>query len=282
MRTIPAGLRGTLVWGAVVLWRDGSSSGWTEHDRDADVSLDGSSTTYRLLANPGLSIETLVSTAGLAVDNTEIRIAAGDGELTVPDILARRRDGAQVYFFRYSWKNPAAGLIEMSRGSFGNFRPKLGEFSVEYRDLRQALQSNSTWLTQEACRWRYGDARCGRDTGPETFAFTVTAVNSQYEFETDLTQPDDYFGEGELQWDTGANANTPGFKVKEYEQTDGVVTLSEAAVLEIQVGDTGTATRGCRKRVVDCKARDNIRRYGGEKDKPTRDSLVAPAEFEEV
>ena len=69
---------------------------------------------------------------------------------------------------------------------------------------------------------------------------------------------------------------TPGAKVKAF--AAGVVTLSEAAIYPIVIGDTFTIIAGCRKRWdVDCKDKfDNLLNYGGEKDKPTRDELIAP------
>ena len=229
-----------------------------------------------LEATPGFNIQSLVSAAGVGVDNTDVYVIADDAVLTRADILAGKWDGAKVYFFRYNWKLPASGLIPVKRGSFGNFSPQQGQFKVEFRDQRQALQQNTTWVIQEACRWRLGDARCTVDLDPFTFEAEVTAVASAYEFtSTDLDQADDYFGEGFVNWLTGLNAGTPGHKVKSF--AAGVVTLSEFAVFEIDEGDTFEITAGCRKRwEEDCKDKfDNIINFGGEKDKPTRDELVA-------
>jgi len=288
VKTVPAALVncGTLVMGVYILRRDGTQLGWTQHDRDATVTIeiDGVDTDVDLFANPGFNIQSLVSTAGLGVDNTENRIIAGD-DMTRADIYARLWDGSRVYFFRYSWKDPAAGIIPVKRGSFGNYRPKLAEFVVEFRDLRQALQSNSTWVFQEGCRWRLGDARCAKDLTAFTFTpITVTAVASAYSFTASaLTQAADFFGNGEITWVTGLNAATPGHQVKTH-ATGGVITLSEFAVFAIQVGDTFTIKAGCRQRWdVDCRDKfDNLLNYGGEKDKTTRDELVKPAEFAEV
>jgi uncharacterized phage protein (TIGR02218 family) len=275
VKTVPADLVncGTLVFGVRIVRRDGAVIAWTQHDRDQTVTVDGESTL--LAANPGFTVSNFASAAGLAVDNAEIFVAAAV-DLTRADILARKWDGARVYFFRYNWKLPASGIIPVKRGSFGNFAPQQGQFKVEFRDQRQALQQNSTWVIQEACRWRLGDARCTVDLGPFTYAAEVTAVASPYEFtSTDLDQADDYFGEGFVNWLTGLNAGTPGHKVKTF--AAGVVTLSEFAVYAIDVGDTFEITAGCRKRWdADCRDKfDNIINFGGEKDKPTRDELVA-------
>lgn len=282
MKTVPVGASscGTLVHGIRVVRRDGTVLGWTEHDRDATVTVLGQS--IELLANPGFNLSSIVSTAGLGVDTAICDVMAGD-QMTRADILARKWDGATVYLFRYDWTDPTAGTVPIKRGSFGNFKPKLGQFAVEFRDLRQALQHNSTWVLQEACRWQLGDARCTKNLAAFTHAGTVTAVASQYQFtDSGLAQAADYFGEGEIVWLTGLNEGLR-HKVRVH-ATGGVFTLAEAAIFTIGVGDTFNAIAGCRKRFTeDCLGKfDNALNYGGEKDKPKRDDLMAPGQPEDV
>ncbi len=277
MKTVPSDLVncGTLVFGVRIVRKDGTVLGWTQHDRDQTV-LVGASPTL-LLANPGFTIQSIVSSAGLGVDNTDIYVISADDEMKPADILARLWDGAEVYFFRYSFKAPLAGVIPVKRGSFGNFAPQLAQFKVEFRDLRQAFQQNTTWVFQEGCRWRLGDARCTVDLAPFTFEATVTAVADAYTFTAAaLVQVDDYFGEGFVHWLTGENAGKPDHKVKAF--AVGVVALSEAPIFAVEVGDTFEIVAGCRRRwEEDCKGKfDNLLNYGGEKDKPTRDELIAP------
>ncbi|HRP30168.1 MAG TPA: DUF2163 domain-containing protein [Burkholderiaceae bacterium] len=276
MKTVPADLLncGTLVFGIRIVRSDATVFGFTEHSADQTVTVDGTPTL--LLAAPGFTVQGLVSAAGLGVDNTELAVIADDAVLTRADILAGKWDGALVYIFRYNWKSPASGLLPVKRGSFGNFAPQQGQFRVEFRDLRQALQQNTTWVIQEACRWRLGDARCKVNLATYTVAGEVTAVTDGYEFtDTSLVQADDWFAEGFVTWLTGANAGTPARKVKAF--AAGVVTLSEISTFEIAIGDTFEIVAGCRKRWdVDCKAKfDNVLNFGGEKDKPTRDALAA-------
>ena len=278
MKTLPADLLncGTLVFGIRIVRRDAAVFGFTEHSADQTVTVDAAPTL--LAAAPGFTVQGLVSAAGLGVDNTELSVIADDAVLTRADILAGKWDGARVYIFRYNWKLPGAGLVPVKRGSFGNFTPQQGQFRVEFRDLRQALQQDTTWVIQEACRWRLGDLRCGVDLTPYTTEGEVASVTSAYEFAitgSDIETETDHYGEGSLTWLTGLNAGTPGHKVKTF--AAGVVTLSEFAVYAIDVGDTFEITAGCRKRWdVDCRDKfDNIINFGGEKDTPTRDELAA-------
>ena len=275
-KTVPADLAncGTLVFGVRIVRRDATVFGFTEHSADQTVTVDGASTL--LSAAPGFTVQGLVSAAGLGVDNTELAVIADDAVLTRADILAGKWDGARVYIFRYNWKLPSAGILPVKRGSFGNFTPQQGQFKVEFRDLRQALQQDTTWVIQEACRWRLGDARCGVDLVPLTVEAEVTAVASGYEFTaSSLVQAADWFAEGSVTWLTGDNAGTPARKVKAF--AAGVVTLSEVSTFPIVAGDTFEVVAGCRKRWdVDCRDKfDNILNFGGEKDKPTRDELAA-------
>jgi len=277
-KTVPADLAncGTLVFGIRIVRRDETVFGFTEHNADQTVTVDGEATL--LSAAPGFTVQGLVSAAGLGVDNTELSVIADDAVLTRADILAGKWDGARVYIFRYNWKLPGAGLVPVKRGSFGNFTPQQGQFRVEFRDLRQALQQDTTWVIQEACRWRLGDLRCGVDLTPYTTEGEVASVTSAYEFAitgSDIETETDHYGEGSLTWLTGANAGTPAAKIKSYEYS--IVVLSEAAVFEIAEGDTFEIVAGCRKRWdADCRDKfDNILNFGGEKDKPTRDELAA-------
>lgn len=279
MKTIPSDLLncGTLVFGVRIVRKDLTVLAYTEHDVDQTVTVDTVSTL--LLGNPGFNIQSLVSTAGFDVDNTDVLINESD-DITRIDLLMRKWDGAKVFFFRYNWKLPGSGLIPVKRGSWGNFAPLLGQFKAEFRDQRQAWQQNTTWVFQEGCRWRLGDVRCTVDLTPFTFTpVTVTAATtSAYVFTASaLTQADDYFGEGEVLWLPGSSNEGVRSKVKSF--AAGVVTLSEALIQPIQINDAFTIIAGCRKRFdEDCVAKfsDGIN-YGGEKDKPTRDDLISTA-----
>lgn len=273
MKTVAPALLGcgTLLFGVRIVRRDATVLAYTEHDVDQTVNVDGVDTL--LLSNPGFNIQSLVSTSGLDVDNTELQVIASE-DIRRVDILAGVWDGAEVFFFRYSWRDPSAGIIEVKRGSFGGIAPQFGQFKIEFRDLRQALQQDSTWQLQMNCRWRVFDARCTLDEADFTVVGAVTSVASSVEFtDTSLTQVDDYFGEGVVRWLTGDNA---GLQHKVSQFAAGVVTLAYGVVIPIQVGDTFNIVAGCRKRLQeDCITKfANGLNNGGEPDKPTRDDMI--------
>lgn len=107
---------------------------------------------------------------------------------------------------------------------------------------------------------------------------SVTSMTSNQIF-TDLAQAQvsDYFGNGTLTWLTGLNV---GVSVKIKAFASGQFALMLPMMNAIQVGDTYTATPGCRGRhIEDCKNKwNNILRFGGEPHRPKVDDLTKPGE----
>lgn len=278
MRPIPAGLLThyatgctTLAWGLKITRRDGAVYGFTSHQRDVVIG----GVTY--LAGPGLDVASLVSSAGFAVDNTELTILADDTLITRADLLAGRWDGAGFELFRFNWASPTERDVR-KRGRFGNVQPRAGSYTVELRSLRQALQQAIGRVTQPTCPYRLGDADCGVALGPYTVTGSVTSVTSQQQFTSAArTEPDDRFAAGELTWTSGPKN---GLKALVRSSTAaGVITLAVPSVHTILPGDTYSLVWGCKKRRdEDCKAVfNNVLRFGGEPDLPGRDALTAPA-----
>lgn len=277
-RVIPIGIANdiatgssSLAWFIEVTRLDGQVVRFTSHDRDVPIG----GNTY--LSGPGLDVASLVHTAGLAVDNTEITILADDSIITRDDIAAGRWDGARFRLGQVNWKVPADGTIVHATGSLGNLRPKGSAYVAELRDLRQELQQDTTAVLQPTCRYRFCDHRCTLYEGAFTHLMTVTAVADNQEFTASAFSAETFrnFDEGEVRWLTGDNA---GLSVKIRQETAGVFELAVPMVYPIQIGDTADVIEGCLHTSDACKSFDNILNFGGEKDKPTMDELVAPAE----
>ncbi len=97
-------------------------------------------------------------------------------------------------------------------------------------------------------------------------AGTITSVTSNREFaDSSRTEPDDWFGEGEITWVTGDNTGLRT-KVKDYSDTGGAYGLALPMFADVQVGDTYTAVPGCRKRLEeDCRDKfSNVLNFVGE------------------
>jgi uncharacterized phage protein (TIGR02218 family) len=276
-RTVGAGLLAlaqsnapTLAWAIVVTRQDATVYRWTTHDRDVVIA----SNTYA--SAPGIDVRQLVSTSGFVPDNTEVRILADD-EITRPDILAGRWDAAGVSLGVFNWKDTSQGIAIFLTGTLGDMRPRDGEFVAELRDLRQALQQDTTDVVQPDCRYRLGDAKCTKviTSPPFTVTGSVTGVTSRYVFtDTARTEADDYFGAGEVQFTSGLNAGLR-FLVRSY--AADVFTLALPTPFAITAADAYTAIAGCRHRFAeDCVGKfANGVNFGGEPHKARIDALLA-------
>jgi uncharacterized phage protein (TIGR02218 family) len=262
---------------------DGTIYTLTAHDRNAVLATGPGDADETYLCRPGYELSQLVSTAGLAVDNAEFRFLEDSDFFSRLDMLAGKLDDSAALLIQYAWKNPAAGVHVLKAGWLGNLKPRRAEFVAEFRDLRQPLQANATWVTQKTCRWRLGstalpDGLCGVDLEPFTFTGTVESGATQYGFtDSGLVQAADYFGNGLLTWLTGPNAGVPPVKVRSFE-AGGEVGFVLPMIFPVGVGDTFSIVAGCRMRhAEDCVVKfDNGRRFGGEKDAPTPDEALSP------
>jgi uncharacterized phage protein (TIGR02218 family) len=267
MRTIDAGLlahyqsgQTTLAWGIKITRKDAQVFGWTSHQRDVTISA----VLYQ--AGPGLDVATLATSAGLAVDNSE---------MTVLDILSGKWDGAAYELFRFDWTQAAPVRDVLQVGTLGPMQPRRGAYVVELRGLQQYLQQPVGSVSTKTCRARLGDALCTVDLTPFTVTGTLTGVTSQTVFtDTARTEADDYFAEGVFTWTGGDNSGL-SFKVKAY--ASDTFTLSVPPVAAVQVGDTYSVIAGCRKRLdEDCVTKfSNAVNFQGEPHRPTIDELTA-------
>lgn len=262
----------TVAFGLRITRADGQVYGWTSTDVDATIS----SVVYR--AAPGLDVASLVSSAGLEVGNTELRILHEDDTITRADILAGRWNNAEFALFRYNWASPSDGVEPISAGRLGEVTPRAGHYVVELRDLRQYLQQPVGAASTKTCRARLGDPLCGVDLAPWTFTGTITSVTSKQVFtDSSRTEADDYFGEGILTWTAGLNTGLSQ-KVKTY--ASDTFTLSLPMIFDVQIGDTYSVIAGCRKRLdEDCAAKfSNELNFQGEPHRPTVDELTSSPE----
>ena len=259
----------TVAWAIKITRTDAEVFGWTSADKDATIS----SVDY--LSAPGLDVASFATSAGLAVDNTEITILPDDAIITRADILAGRWDNAEYVLFRYNWADLTDGIEVRSVGNLGEVQPKSGAYVAELRGLQQYLQQPIGAASTKTCRARLGDSMCGVDLGPWTETGTITGVTSKQVFtDSSRAEADDYFGEGLLTWTGGLNDGLTQ-KVKTY--ASDTFTLALPMIFDVQVGDTYSVIAGCRKRLdEDCVTKfDNVLNFQGEPHRPTVDDLTS-------
>lgn len=291
MKTIPANLSahyasgGTSVAYAIFIERrDGELFGFTSLDSPLTLNLTSwgyaAEAAFVFDSRQGLDASALVTTAGLNVDNLELK-TLDDGSLFGRDeILAGLWNNASFRIFRYRW-DVSPVLIEnhvetLQRGTFGEIKLTESKITIELRGLAQRLQQPIGIVSQKTCRsalGAVGSGKCNKDLSAFTHTFAVTSVTSKRVFSAGAaTQADDYFGEGEVLFTTGANKSIP-LRVRSF--SAGTFTLTLPVVLDIQVGDTFTAVAGCRKRLIeDCRDKfANVLNFQGEPHRPTLDDL---------
>lgn len=284
MKTLPAALaahvatRATSLATALKITRtDGQVYGFTSHDRDALIS----GVTYS--ANPGLDVSDIVIAANLAVGNLELTTLHDGTVFSTAEILGGVWRNAAFVIFRYNWASLGDGIDTLLTGTLGELQLKQNSVVAELRDLRQYLQQAVGSASSKTCRYRLGstDKNNGGlclkviNVAPFTMPFTVTGVTSSQVFrDSARTEAADWFGAGEILWLTGNNAGISA-KVKTY-AADGTFTLVLPMLSAVQIGDTGTAIAGCRKRLEeDCRDKFNIVvNFGGEPHRQGIDSIT--------
>lgn len=278
-KIVPAGLLSnyqsdspTVAWAIKITRTDDEVYGWTSADRDATIDA----VIYE--SAPGLSVASFASSAGLAVDNSELTVLADDTIITRADILAGRWNNAAYLLFKYDWTDVSAGEEVISAGFLGELHPRSGAYVAELRALQQYLQQPVGAASTKTCRARLGDAMCMVDLGGWTETGTITGVTSKQVFtDSSRAEADDYFGEGILTWTAGLNTGLSQ-KVKTY--ASDTFTLSLPMIFDVQIGDTYSVIAGCRKRLdEDCAAKfSNELNFQGEPHRPTVDELTSSPE----
>lgn len=286
MKTIPSGLLTHYQSGSMKLAvatritrSDGVVVAMTSHERNQ--TIDG----VDYLATHGMEASQVITTAGLAVDNLEMRTLDDGTIFDRADVLAGRWNGARFLIFRYCWADISLGVEYLMAGVFGNVTLQQGSIVSELRGIQQYLQQAVSNVTTKTCRARLADYPtpngknlCGLSASDLIETGTVSAVTSRAVFTASGIAnggTDDYYGEGILTWDTGLNA---GLSQKIRTQTSAsLFTLILPMKKDVQVGDTFTVIAGCRGRLQeDCRDKfDNVLNFQGEPHLPGVDALTA-------
>src|SRR5688572_10507702 len=128
-----AGRAHTLCRVALLVLRDGTSVGITDHDRHLNLDLTGDgSVEYR--ADTGATISDIVLQAGLDADNCEISgPLKDDGGFTQERVQGGRFRRAAVYIAEVNWKSPSDGSAKLLAGYVSEIRIEGGKFVFEIR-----------------------------------------------------------------------------------------------------------------------------------------------------
>lgn len=277
MKTVSTALRAHLageVTRLATLWRvtrrDGTVMGFTDHDRD--LTVDG--LTYR--AATGFTPTAVAGSAGLAVDNLEIRSVLDAEEIAEEDLSAGLYDGARVDIFLVNHADPGMGTLQLRRGTLGEVRMTDHGFVAELRGMTEAFARSIGQVYSPACRADLGDERCRVGLTPFTAGGAVTAALDGRSFsDTARGEAAGWFDHGLLSWSTGANA---GLAMEVRSFAAGLFTLFLPMPRAIAAGDAYRVTVGCDRRFATCRDKfDNAVNFQGEPHVPGNDFLIAAA-----
>jgi uncharacterized phage protein (TIGR02218 family) len=227
---------------------------------DADVTYTPSvaigSITFK--ARTGMEMMAYQSSSDLSVDNSEantlLPVAGFPLEgITQQQIDSGALDGVKFCVLRINYADHSQGAEVIAGGRIGEVRQKVGGLTVmELRSLAQLLKQSIVELDSLTCRAKFGsqvgDERypCGFDLTDEWVDGVVVSVSESDRVFTDtsLTQDDDYFAPGLLEWLTGDNV---GQQIEVDTFAAGVVSLKFPTVSDIADGDTYRIRRQCGK-----------------------------------
>lgn len=255
-----------------IVCKDGDVLGFCS--LDADITLDDGLHVVTYDSEQELRPQNIQQELNYSVDNTDL---LGWFNATMEKlVLAGKLDFAEVTIYRCSYLRLNDGVEVLAYGTVGevDFAPGSdGKRKVEYRGLTQQLQTNITQPWSLTCRAQFGDERCGMPFVWENATVSAVGDNPYTKFTiSGVTQPDDYFVLGVLEFLTGDNAG----KELEVEAwtADGSVQCSFLAPYPVKVGDTLRIRQDCDKTAANCKRYGNIVNMRAEHLTPVEDQAI--------
>lgn len=229
--------------------RDETKFHFTDHDIDLEFPP-ASGIIYEALT--GFSSSDIETSGQLNVDNLEVTTFFDAASITQVDVEAGKWDRATIRLVVVNYADLSQGALIQRFGEIGQFAYDGQRFRAELRGLMQALANNIGRVYTAPCDAALGDARCKVGLDALTVSFTVTAAASRMQFtDAALTEADDWWQYGLVEWTTGANIGTR-MEVRG-STAAGVITLQLPMWRAIEIGDTGTISPGCDKRGDTCR-----------------------------
>ena len=233
--------------------RDGTVSGFTDHDRPLTVE----GTTFE--PRSGFTASEARETLGLAADTVEIEGAISAATITGEDIAAGRWDGATVETLLVNWRaSEEAATIRTQM--VGRITRADSRFVAELDGPEAALDRTGGRWFRRTCDAELGDARCGVDLDDPALKATgsvTDAVSADTIRVTGLASfPAGWFAEGRLTATSGAVAGTTVRVLSHRISGEGIelVLWRDGAGLPAP-GDGFAIVAGCDKRFATCKAK---------------------------
>lgn len=233
--------------------RDGTVSGFTDHDRLLTIGA----TVFE--PRSGFSASEARDTLGLAVDTVDVEGVLSSTGIAEEDVAAGLYDGARVETLLVNWRAPDQHAI-IRIATIGRTTRSDGRFVAELESPMHGLDRPAGRFVRRDCDAELGDGRCRFDLDQSGFSAdgTVVATEAPQVLIADglAGHETGWFAGGVLTWTGGANAGLAA-RVAEHRRE------GEAARLILRdpdryppaPGDMFTVAAGCDRRFSTCRAK---------------------------
>lgn len=234
-------------------------------DHAYDLVING----HTYISTSGYQFTGYSSTSDFSPASIDIEGIAGVAGISRATISSGLFDGARCYVFATDWTSPTEDEEAITAGLFGKAVMMDDRYQIGGVSLVDALNQTIGDTYGAACPKKF----CGQEYGgcmaslaANTVTGTLTSVSSASSFaDSGRGEAADVFGAGTIQFTSGLNAGLKPIEIKIH-LSGGQFTTYEPFYYMPAIGDTYTAVRGCRKRLVDCQNRvggSNIVNFGG-------------------
>jgi uncharacterized phage protein (TIGR02218 family) len=280
MKTLSAPLQAHLDTGTTTLswcWRisraDGVILGFTDHD--AVLTFDGTD----FEPDSGFAASEIRSGSDLSVDAQDAEGVLTSDRITETDIINGRWDAAQVELWRVNWAATSQRVL-MRLGAVGQIRRGRMAFVAEVRSLAHVLNQTVGRAYQASCDAALGDVRCGVNLEAPAFkgsGVVLSLIRDRGFLSSGLGAfAPGWFASGTVEWASGGSAGRRAeVMMHEVADTGVTITLLEAPVRALGVGDAFVIRAGCDKRLETCRDRfANAVNFRGFPNIPGQDAVL--------
>lgn len=257
------------------LWRMSTRGGALSHymtDHDEPIIYGG--VTY--LPTKAFEGSAVANQIGGSNTNFEARVFCDD-VITRADMERGVYDGASVELDLIFYDHPEDGVLTYMAGLVADISLPVPQVAIlSCNGYTSKAKHILTEQYTPLCRAEFCDARCSLLIEEYQQSFIVTEESTFLSFKSDLAgYVNDYFDLGSIEWTLGRNAGTA---VEVYRTiANGDVQMLIRPSYRVEVGDQGTISRGCDKRVTTCRdVYDNLLNYRGEPYVPGGDAMSDP------
>lgn len=229
---------------------------------DLDIDLVIAGNTYKSAV--GFEASAIQTDIGTNLSNVTVKLFLTSGGITRAQVEAGLLDNAVISVSVVDWAILGTPILLFTgQAKLITYDDDL-TVSVEVEPLLAVERLISVDVYSKNCRYDFGDANCTVNIDALKHTFTVTNVDNAQQFEIAETLGAGSWGNGVLQFTSGANAGL-AMEVQNFDVPTKAVTMQLLLPSLINIGDVGVIYPGCDKTVSGgCTLYANAINFGGE------------------